>query len=120
MPTTHHHPSEVAESERLAAALTHFAGMFFLFIPAFFVWARTRREPKESWLAHQAKEALNFQLTVTALIAICGMLGFTLTAIGLRVFPFVIAFDWLFSIIAIVKALQGDRWAYPMKVGFVR
>ena len=94
--------------------------MFFLFIPAFFVWARTRREPRDSWLAHQAKEALNFQLTVTALICICAMLGWTLTAIGLRVFPVVIAFDWLFSIIAIVKSLQGERYVYPMKVGFVR
>ena len=94
--------------------------MLFLFVPGLVVWLRTRRDSSESWLAHQSREALNFQFTMTALIAICGMLGFTLTAIGLRIFPIVIAVDWLFSILAVVAALRGERYAYPMKVGFVR
>jgi uncharacterized Tic20 family protein len=118
--TAHHHPSEVSEGQRIAAALTHFAGMFFVFIPALVVWIRTRRNPQETWLAHQAREALNFQFTMTAVFAICGMLGFTLTAIGLRIFPVVLAVDWFFSILAIFKALRGEHDVYPLKVGFLR
>jgi uncharacterized Tic20 family protein len=117
---SHPHPSEVSEGQRLAAALTHAAGMPFLFVPALIVWLRTRRNPTETWLAHQAKEALNFQFTVTALFAVCGMLGFTLTAIGLRVAPVVLAVDWIFCAIAIFKALRGEHDAYPLKVGFIR
>lgn len=116
----HHHPSEVPEAQRLAAGLTHFVGMFFLFVPALLVWLRVRRDPSESWLTHQAKEALNFQYTVTALFAVCGMLGWTGTSIGLRLAPFVLAFDWLFALIAIVKAARGEHYAYPLKIGFVR
>jgi uncharacterized Tic20 family protein len=119
-PHVHHHPSEVPEGQRLAAALTHFVGMFFLFVPALVVWLRVRRDPSESWLTHQAKEALNFQYTVTALFVICAMLGWTGTSIGLRIAPFVLAFDWLFAIIAIAKALRGERYVYPLKIGFLR
>jgi uncharacterized Tic20 family protein len=118
----HHavHPSEVPEGQRIAAMLTHLAGILFLFFPGLIVWIQTRNEPVDSWLAHQAKEALNFQFTVTALFAICGMLGWTVTAIGLRIFPVVIAFDWLFAIIAAVGAARGTRYVYPIKVGFIR
>jgi uncharacterized Tic20 family protein len=100
--------------------LTHLGGILFLFIPALIVWIQARRDPKDSWLAHQAKEALNFQFTVTALICVCAMLGWTLSAIGLRVVPFVIAFDWLFAIAAAIGAARGARFVYPIKVGFIR
>jgi uncharacterized Tic20 family protein len=116
----HHHPSEVPNGQRVAAAITHLLGIPFLFFPGLIVWVRTRNEPGDNWLAHQAKEALNFQFTVTALLAICGMLGWTLSAIGLRLFPFVAIFDVLFAIVAAVRAAAGVRYVYPIKVGFIR
>jgi uncharacterized Tic20 family protein len=48
------------------------------------------------------------------------MLGWTLSTIGLRIFPIVIAFDWLFSIIAIVRSLLSERYVYPIKLRFIR
>jgi uncharacterized Tic20 family protein len=116
----HAHPSQVPERQRLSGALTHLGGMFFLFIPSALVYFRTRRDPGDTWLAHQAKEALNFQMTVTALVCICGMLGWALSTLGLRVLPGVVAFDWLFSIVAVVRSLRGDRYVYPFKLTFVR
>jgi hypothetical protein len=116
----HAHPSEVPEGQRLAGVLTHLAGMLFIFIPAGLVWMRTRRDPADSWLAHQAKEALNFQLTVTALICVCGMLNWTMSSLGLRMFPLVVAFGWIFSLIAAFRAARGDRYAYPFKLHFIR
>jgi uncharacterized Tic20 family protein len=116
----HAHPSEVSGGQRIAAALTHLGGMFFLFVPALIVWLQTRRDPTDSWLAHQAREALNFQFTITALLCVCAMLGWTLSTIGLRIFPIVIAFDWLFSIIAIVRSLLSERYVYPIKLRFIR
>ncbi len=116
----HHHPSEVPGGQRIAAALTHLLGLPFLFFPGLIVWVGTRSVPGDNWLAHQAKEALNFQFTITALLAICGMLGWTLSAIGLRLFPFVLAFDVVFAIIAALRAGVGGRYVYPIKVGFIR
>jgi uncharacterized Tic20 family protein len=94
--------------------------MIFLFFPGLIVYIQTRGDKKDSWLAHQAKEALNFQFTITALFCVCAMLGWTLTAIGLRLFPFIVAFDWLFAIIAAVRSSRGERYVYPIKVGFIR
>ena len=108
------------DGQRVAAALTHILGIPLLFFPGLFMWIRTRTEPGDNWLAHQAKEALNFQFTVTALFAICGMLGWTLSAIGLRLFPFIAIFDVLFAVIAAVRAAAGARYVYPIKVGFIR
>ncbi|HMD02426.1 MAG TPA: DUF4870 domain-containing protein, partial [Candidatus Baltobacteraceae bacterium] len=104
----------------LAAVFTHLGGMLFLFVPALIVWLRTRKDPTNSWLVHEAKEALNFQYTVTAALCICLMLNWTGSAIGLRLFQVVLAFDWVFSIVAAVKAARGERFAYPLNVRFVR
>ena len=104
----HAHPSEVPDGQRLAAALTHLGGMFFLFVPAGIVWLQTRRDPVESWLAHQAKEALNFQFTMTA------------SSLGFRLFPLVVAYDWIFALIAVAKSALGERYVYPFKVHFIK
>ncbi len=71
----HHHASEVPAEQRLAAIFTHIGGVIFLFVPALIVRLRTRRDPVDSWLAHQAKEALNFQYTLTAAFCVCAMVG---------------------------------------------
>jgi uncharacterized protein len=110
----------VPEGQRIGAALTHAGGILFLFVPAFIVWLQTRNDPEDSWLAHQAKEALNFQYTMTAVYAVCGMLGFTLTGIGLRIFPFAVAFDCVFALIAAFQSLRGARYVYPFKLRFIR
>lgn len=48
------------------------------------------------------------------------MLGWTGTAIGLRLAPFVLAYDWPFAIVAIFKSTRGERYVYPLKIGFLR
>ncbi len=116
----HHHASEVPPRQRIAAALTHIGGAFFLFVPALVVWLRMRANPVDSWLTHQAKEALNFQYTLTAMFVVCAMVGWTGAHFAFWLFLIVLAFDWLFSIVAAVKSLNGERYVYPLKVTFVR
>ena len=116
----HHHASEVPANQRLAAALTHVAGVIFLFVPGLIVWVRTRRDPVDSWLAHQAKEALNFQYTLTAAYCICAMAGWVAPRLAFALFALVLAFDVLFSLIAAVKSAFGDRYVYPVKLTIIR
>lgn len=89
----HHHASEVPAEQRLAAMLTHLSGAVFLFVPALIVWLRTRRDPIDSWLAHQAKEALNFQYTLTAVYCVCAMAGWVAPRLAFWLFVIVVAFD---------------------------
>ncbi|MGA7355587.1 MAG: DUF4870 domain-containing protein [Candidatus Cybelea sp.] len=116
----HHHASEVPAEQRLAAIFTHIGGVVFLFVPALIVWLRTRRDPVDSWLAHQAKEALNFQYTLTAAFCVCAMLGWVAPRLAFWLFAIVFAFDLLFSLIAAVKAAFGERYVYPAKFTVVR
>ena len=116
----HHHASEVSAEQRLTAMLTHISGAVFLFVPAFIVWLRTRRDPTDSWLAHQAKEALKFQYTLTAVYCVCAMAGWVAPRLAFWVFVIVIAFDWLFSLIAAIKSAFGERYVYPVKLTIVR
>jgi uncharacterized Tic20 family protein len=116
----HHHASEVPAEQRLTAMLTHIGGVVFLFVPGLIVWLRTRRDPVDSWLAHQAKEALNFQYTLTAAFCICAMLGWVTPRLAFLSFLIVLAFDVLFSFIAAVKSAFGERYVYPVKLTIVR
>lgn len=118
--SAHHRASEVPAGQRLAALCVHLAGMVLLFVPSLIVWLRTRRNPADSWLAHQSREALNFQYTMTAAFCICAMLGWTGTPIGLRLFPYVLGFDWLLSIFAALQSLLGKNYFHPFRIRFVR
>ena len=115
-----HHASEVPAAQRLGAMLTHIGGTVFLFVPGLIVWLRTRRDPADSWLAHQAKEALNFQYTLTAAFCVCAMVAWAAPRLAIWLFVIVIAFDWLFSLIATVKSAFGERYVYPLKLTIVR
>lgn len=106
--------------QRLAAIVTHICGVVFLFVPGLIVWLRTRRDSVDSWLAHQAKEALNFQYTVTAALLICAMAGWAAPRLAFWLFAVVLAFDVLFSLIAAVKSAFGERYVYPVKLTIVR
>ncbi|MFY9861625.1 MAG: DUF4870 domain-containing protein [Candidatus Cybelea sp.] len=116
----HHHASEVPPEQRLAAVFTHIAGVIFLFVPALIVWLRTRRDPVDSWLAHQAKEALNFQYTLTAAFYVCAMAGWAAPPLAFWLFAIVLAFDLPFSLTAAVKSAFGERYVYPVKLTIVR
>ncbi len=72
----------------------------------------------------QAKEALNFNITV--LIAGAALILFTVITIGIGVFitvplGFVLFFYWLiFTIIAAINANNGVRYRYPMTLRLIQ
>ncbi|MGE9267083.1 MAG: DUF4870 domain-containing protein [Verrucomicrobiales bacterium] len=66
----------------------------------------------------QAKEALNFQISMTIYIAVSTVLCFVL--IGFVLLPLVIVLDVVFTIIAAVKASEGVSYRYPLTIRFVK
>ncbi len=73
----------------------------------FYLWKRQESE----FVADQAMEALNFQLTVT----IAFLLGFMalFIVIGVVLLPLIAIANIVFIIIAALKANQGERYRYP-------
>jgi len=65
----------------------------------------------------QAKESLNFQLTIMLYIFACVPLAFVL--IGFVLLPVVIVFHVVASITAALKAQQGIAYRYPLNIRFI-
>lgn len=65
----------------------------------------------------QAKEALNFNITVAIAAVVCWILVFVLIGIPLVI---LLGLAWLvFVIIAAIKANEGERYRYPFTLRFI-
>ena len=74
---------------------------------------------KESrWVEQHAKEALNFQITATAALWVSGLLMFCL--VGFVLAPIVWIGALVLSIIAGLKANNGEKYNYPATVRLVK
>jgi uncharacterized Tic20 family protein len=93
------------------ATITHLAGILFSFIPALIVWLLKKDD--SHYLATQAKEALNFQITVAIALFISGtVLSWIL--IGLAFIPIIWLANIIFCIIAAVSTSKGETYRYPI------
>lgn len=79
------------------------------------IWLMKRDELP--FVADQAREALNFQITVLIAGAVCGLLSFVLIGIPL-LFALLIA-DLVFCILAAIKASEGVAYRYPFTLRLV-
>ena len=85
------------------------------FLGPLIVWM-TQRE-KFPLVDDQGKESLNFQITMTIMFVVSGILF--CVGIGVVLFPVVIVYDLVLTIMASVKASQGERYRYPMTIRFI-
>lgn len=101
----------------LAAHLSCFVGALvaLAFTGPLVVWLL--QKDQDPWVAAQAKEALNFHISLLIYLAI----SFVLTFVFIGVFGFVLvglAFV-IFPIVAAVKASNGESYRYPATIRFV-
>jgi hypothetical protein len=91
--------------------VTHLAGTMFSFFPALIVWILKKDD--SAFIADQAKEALNFQITVAIAIFICGsVLSWIL--IGIMFIPMIWLANIVFCIIAAISTSKGETYRYPL------
>lgn len=69
-------------------------------------------------MTDQAKEALNFQITITIAMLICIVL--TIVIIGGILAPIVGILNLVFCIIAAVKANNGEAYRYPFALRLIK
>lgn len=103
-------------SALLAGLLTgHWLGVG-CFIGPLIIWLVKREHMP--FVDDQAKEALNFNITVAIAALICGLLMFVL--IGFVLLP-ILGILWLVCLIlAAVKANEGERYRYPFALRFIK
>jgi len=103
-------------TDKMMVILAHAGGIFFGFIPALIVWMMKKDESE--YVATQAKEALNFQLTIGIAMFACIMLVFVL--IGALLIWLVWLADVIFCIIAAVSTSKGEDYRYPVTLRIIK
>jgi len=90
-------------------------GLGFLVGPLI-VWLVKRED--HPFINEQGKESVNFQITMMGALILCVPLVFVV--IGIVLLPLIGIFDVVMTIIAGIKASNGEHWRYPLTIRFVK
>ena len=100
-----------SNDDKNIATITHLGGTVFSFIPALIVWLLKKDDP---YIYDQAKEALNFQITVLIAQFIAGVLAIIL--IGFIFIGIIRLVNVVFCIIAAISTSKGEAYRYPFSL----
>jgi uncharacterized protein len=110
-----------SEDDRLWGMLAHlsafsmyFTGIGHLLGPLIVWLAKKESSP---FVADQAKEALNFQISISIYGIVAGVLCFVL--IGFPILAALVPFQFVFMIVAGIKAKDGVVYRYPLTLRFL-
>lgn len=104
--------------QRTMALVAHLLGIFTWFLGPLIIWLINKDDSSKSFVTDQAKEALNFQITVAIAMFVCIILTFVV--IGVFLAPIVGLLSLVFSIIAAVKANNGEAYRYPFALRLIK
>lgn len=106
-------PYKPTSEERTMAILAHLLGLFFSIFGALIIYLIKKDESK--YVAAQAKEALNFQLTV---LIVC--VGLAITIIGILLIWIVAIAAFVLSIVGTIKASDNVIYKYPLTLRLIK
>ena len=105
--------SAACHASALLGVFVHFPGHL---IPPLVVWLAKRDESPE--IDAHGKEAVNFQLSMLIYNLIAAV--FCLVLIGFLILPILWVLNAVFSIIAAIKASDGELYRYPLTIRFLQ
>jgi uncharacterized Tic20 family protein len=106
--------SEVSSNDKNLAVLTHLGGILFSFIPSLIVWLLKK---DNAYVSEQAREALNFQITVLIAWVVSYILMFIL--IGFLLMGIVWLGNIILCILAAVATSKGESYRYPFTLRLI-
>jgi len=112
----------LTNDERNWGLFAHLAGLagnivpFGSIIAPLVIWKI--KEPESEFVADQAKESLNFQITIMIAVLISIPLCFVL--IGFFLLPVILVFDLVCIVLGMLRANEGIRYRYPISIRFVK
>ena len=109
---------EASQDQRTMALLAHILGIFTGFLGSLIIWLVNKDNPEKSFVTDQAKEALNFQITLIIAYFISGIL--TLVLIGFLLLAALGIGNLVLCIIAEMKANNGERYRYPLTLRLIK
>ena len=117
-------PMEITPSkdERTWAMLSHFSALCMFIFPfgnilaPLIIWLIKKEEM--SFVEDQAKEVLNFQISMTIYLLISVILCFIL--IGIPIVIGLVIFCFFITIIAAISANDGKAYRYPINLRLIK
>ncbi len=103
-------------NDKNVAILVWIGGIFFGFIPSLIVWLMNKDKP--GWLTDQAREALNFQITLIMAYFAAGIL--CIVFIGFVLLPAIMILSLVFNIIGAVKVSSGASYRCPLAIHLLK
>ncbi len=104
-----------SNDDKNIATITHLGGILFSFIPSLIVWLLKKDDSE--YIAAQAKEALNFQITVLLAQFVSGVLVFIL--VGFVLLGLIWAVNIVLCIIAAISTSKGETYRYPLTLRLI-
>lgn len=116
-------PALPSAEARKWAMFCHYAAFAWLFAPMIgnvigplVVWQLKRES--DPYVDAQGREALNFQLTLSLALMLCGLLAWLV--IGFPLMALVSVVGLVLTVIGGTKANEGRPWRYPFCLRFLR
>ena len=111
-------PGGASQEDKTLALLTHLSGIILSFIVPLVIWLTNKDKSDKGWLNDQAREALNFQIT----IAIAWVVAIVLSAvaIGFLLYPVIWIGNLILCILAGIKANEGVAYRYPFALRLIK
>ena len=106
--------NEVSSNDKNLAVLTHLGGILFSFIPSLIVWLLKKDSP---FASEQAREALNFQITLLIAWVVSYILIFIL--IGFLLMGIIWLGNIVLCILAAIATSKGETYRYPFTLRLI-
>jgi uncharacterized Tic20 family protein len=106
----------ITQDDKTMALLAHLGGIFFGFIPSLVIWLI--KKDSSAFVADQAKEALNFQITMVFGFILSVILIFIVIGIFM-IWALAIA-NLVLCIVAGIKANSGEEYRYPFAIRLIK
>ena len=111
-------PGGASQEDKTLALLTHLSGIILSFIVPLVIWLTNKDKSDKGWLNDQAKEALNFQITLLIVYVVGTILTVILIGALLNLILWIVCV--IFSIIAGLAANRGEAYRYPFAIRLIK
>jgi hypothetical protein len=107
--------ADISSDDKNIVVLTHLGGILFSFLPGLIVWLLKKDD--NPYIAENAREALNFQITLMIAYFISWILAFIL--VGFLLIGVLWLANIILSIMAAVATSKGESYRYPFALRLI-
>lgn len=113
--TTIYPDNYLSQEEKILGILAHFLALFTSIFGPLIIWLI--KKDQSEWIDQQAKESLNFQISIAIYQFVAGILMFILIGFVFSIAVWI--FNVVFVVIASLKAGNGKTYRYPLCIRLI-